>query len=154
EAGDKLGLGDLLEYARQTAAGLAHAHRHGIVHRDIKTGNLMLTEHGSVKITDFGVAKLTAAAPGTRPGTLLGTIPYMSPARAEGLEVAARSDFYSFGVGVFELATGRLPFEAPNELAILDQLKRSEPPPLRSVRRDAPAAVEKLVRRTLEKRPE
>ncbi len=149
-----LSFDDVLKYAQQTAEGLAHAHARGIVHRDVKTSNLMLTEEGDVKITDFGVAKLTGSSLKTLAGGLIGTIPYMSPEQALGMEVDARSDVFSFGVVLFELVTGRLPFEAPNDAALLTKIANARAPRLSEVRTDAPTELERIVGRALKKRLE
>ena len=108
--GHQLPIEEVLDYARQAAEGLAHAHRRGIIHRDLKTNNLMLTEEGRLKITDFGIAKLSQFGGSTAPGILIGTPRYMSPEQAHGRELDSRSDIFSLGVVLFELMTGRLPF--------------------------------------------
>lgn len=152
--GQTLPIEEALEYACQTAEGLAHAHRRGIVHRDVKTSNLMLTEEGGVKITDFGVAKLKSSGLVTTPGSLVGTAVYMSPEQAQGMEVDERSDIFSFGIVLFELVTGGPPFEAANEVALLAKVATAPAPLLRSYRPDAPAALERIVAKTLQKRRE
>src|SRR5262249_20956442 len=145
---------NVLKYGQQAAEGLAHAHARGIIHRDVKTSNLMLTEAGDVKLTDFGIAKLTGTSLNTAPGGLIGTIPYMSPEQALGLEVDERSDVFSLGVVLFELATGRLPFEAPNDAALLTRITSTRPPRLTEVRADGPNKLERIVERALKKRVE
>ena len=145
---------NVLKYGQQAAEGLAHAHARGIIHRDVKTSNLMLTEEGELKLTDFGIAKLTGSSLSTTPGGLIGTIPYMSPEQALGLEVDERSDIFSLGVVLFELATGRLPFEAPNDAALLTRITSTHPPRLTAVRTDAPTELERIVERALKKRLE
>lgn len=152
--GETLTITQILNYARQTAEGLAHAHARGIVHRDIKTSNLMLTEEGSVKITDFGVAKLAGSRFRTVPGSLVGTIAYMSPEQAQGRDVDARSDIFSFGVVLFELITGRLPFEADNDAALLTKIASSPIPKLRERRADVAVGLERIVERALKRDPQ
>ena len=152
--GTTLSLDEVLKYAQQTAEGLAHAHAHGIIHRDVKPSNLMLTEAGDVKITDFGVAKLTGSSLKTLPGGLVGTIAYMSPEQALGMEVDARSDLFSFGVVLFELLAGRLPFQGPSDAAMLTQITNARIPRLGEVRADAPRELEQIVDRALKKRLE
>ena len=144
----------VVEYARQTAEGLAHAHRRGVVHRDVKTSNLMLTDEGDIKITDFGVAKLSRLSSRTVPGSLIGTIRYMSPEQAQGVEADARSDIFSFGVVLFELTTGQTPFQAESDAALLLKIVSSPAPALKALRLDAPEKLEQIVGRALMKRPE
>src|SRR5262245_46735704 len=153
-SGGSLAIDDIFKYARQTAEGLAHAHSRGIVHRDVKTSNLMLTEEGNVKITDFGVAKLSGSRLATIPGSLMGTIAYMSPEQALGMDVDSRSDVFSFGVCLFELITGRLPFEAPNDAALITKVASARAPELKDSRSDVPAGLELVVQRAMKKRVE
>jgi len=154
QASGSLTIEDIFKYAQQTAEGLAHAHSRGIVHRDVKTSNLMLTADGNVKITDFGLAKLSAPSLATIPGSLMGTIAYMSPEQAMGMEVDARSDVFSFGVCLFELITGRLPFEAPNEAALITKVASARAPELKDSRSDIPAGLDLVVQRAMRKRVE
>jgi len=151
--GEQLSIEELLEYAKQAAEGLAHAHRHGIIHRDLKTSNLMLTEEGQLKITDFGIAKLSRFSPSTAPGRLIGTPRYMSPEQAQGQEVDARSDLFSFGVVLFELTTGRLPFEAETESALLLKIASLSAPALSAFRAAAPPQLERIVANLMMKKP-
>jgi serine/threonine-protein kinase len=153
-SGGVLSIDDVLRYARQTAEGLAHAHSRGIVHRDVKTSNLMLSEEGDVKITDFGVAKLSGSSIATVPGSLMGTIAYMSPEQVLGMDVDARSDVFSFGVSLFELITGRLPFEAPNDAALITRVASARAPELKEFRSNVPANLELVVQTALKKRVE
>lgn len=152
--GGVLSTDDILKYAQQTAAGLAHAHARGVVHRDVKTSNLMLTEEDDVKITDFGVAKLSRSSLATIPGSLMGTIAYMSPEQVLGMDVDLRSDVFSFGVSLFELITGRLPFEAPTDAALITKVTSTPAPELKVFRSDVPACLERVVQTALRKRVE
>src|SRR5258707_5145423 len=152
--GTSLSTEDIVKYAQQTAEGLAHAHARGIIHRDVKTSNLLLTEEGDVKITDFGVAKLGGTSLSTVPGSLLGTISYMSPEQAMGLDVDARTDQFSFGVVLFELITGRLPFEAGNDAALLTKVANAHVPELKALRAEVPPKLEEIVGRALKTRAE
>lgn len=151
--------------ALQIAEAVGQAHLAGIVHRDLKPRNIMVRYDGHVKVLDFGLAKLThASADGaanaatqvvlTRIGTTVGTLGYMSPEQAIGDPVDARSDVFSFGVILYEMLTGRLPFSGRNFSDSLQQLHFAEPPPIESLRPDVPAALRNVVSRTLRKRPD
>ena len=114
----------------QAAHGLAVIHRMGLVHRDIKPGNLMLTQHGQVKITDFGIAKAAAAVPLTRTGMVVGTAQYVSPEQAQGMKVTAASDVYSLGVVGYELLSGKRPFNGDSSVSVALAHVSAEPPAL------------------------
>jgi serine/threonine-protein kinase len=145
---------DTRAIAEQVAAGLAHAHAHGVVHRDLKPSNVLFADDGSAKIADFGIAALEGAEPLTDPGTVLGTAAYMSPEQATGQPVTAASDVYSFGVILFRLLTGRLPFaESTDPLAVARAHVSEAAPPVASVRGDAPADLTALADATLAKAP-
>jgi len=159
-----LKLGEVLDVAAQIASALSTAHAAGIVHRDIKPENIMLRRDGIVKLLDFGLAKLTervspdsvdTEAPTslkTDPGTVLGTAVYMSPEQARGLEVDARTDIFSFGVLIYEMIAGRLPFEGSNTNEILASiLSDKEPSPLARYAREVPAELERIVSKALRK---
>ena len=159
-----LKLGEVLDVAAQIASALSAAHAAGIVHRDIKPENIMLRRDGIVKVLDFGLAKLTervspdsvdTEAPTslkTDPGTVLGTAVYMSPEQARGLEVDARTDIFSFGVLIYEMIAGRLPFEGSNTNEILASiLSDKEPSPLARYAREVPAELERIVSKALRK---
>ena len=119
-----------LDVLEQAAHGLAVIHRMGLVHRDIKPGNLMLTQHGQVKITDFGIAKATAAVPLTRTGMVVGTAQYVSPEQAQGMKVTAASDVYSLGVVGYELLSGKRPFNGDSSVSVALAHVSAEPPAL------------------------
>ena len=148
--------GEALEVAMQVASALSAAHAAGIVHRDIKPENIMLRPDGYVKVLDFGLAKLNehpAKDPRrsdkveTDPGTVLGTVSYMSPEQARGLETDARSDIFSLGVVLYEMITGRRPFEGETTADVISSLLGQKP----SLAEDAPAALRRLVDRMLAK---
>ena len=159
----QLEVGEILEIARQVADALVEAHERGVVHRDIKPGNVMLTDRGFVKVLDFGLAKY--APPGSeetatwsgahrlleQPGAVMGTLAYMSPEQARGGVVDERSDVFSLGVLLYELLEGRRPFEGPNAVELLDAILREPPPPL--VGHEGPLARElgRVVLRMIEK---
>jgi tRNA A-37 threonylcarbamoyl transferase component Bud32 len=134
----------------QSADGLSAAHRAGVVHRDIKPGNLIVRPDGVVKLTDFGIAQARDAAPLTRTGMVVGTAQYLSPEQAQGLEVTAASDVYSLGVVAYECLSGERPFDGASQVAIALAHINRPPPPLPA---DVPPAVRLLVERALAKDP-
>ena len=149
--GKELSIGEVLEYGIQIAGALSHAHRHSIIHRDVKTDNLMLTEEGTLKLADFGLAKLRDSVQLTKTGSRLGTAVYMSPEQIRGENVDPRADIFSFGVVLYELITGRLPFLAEHEPAVLYRILNEEPPPLKSLRSNVPAALVGIVKKAMQK---
>ncbi len=137
------------DYAAQAARGLAAAHAKGIVHRDIKGGNIMVTAAGLVKVMDFGLARLTSDARLTQDGTVLGTPAYMAPEQLEGLDVDARADVWALGVVFYEMLAGRLPFKAEYRQALLYAVMHEQPEPLA----EAPEELAAIVAKALEKDP-
>ena len=148
-----LGIEEALRIAIQIASGLAKAHEKGIVHRDIKPGNVLLTGDGQVKIVDFGLAKLAGRTRLTRTGRTVGTVAYMSPEQARGEEVDHRSDLFSLGVLLYELLAGKQPFEADHDTAVLYRILNDTPRPLADIRAEIPLELERIVSRALEKDP-
>jgi eukaryotic-like serine/threonine-protein kinase len=136
------------------AAGLAHAHARGVVHRDLKPSNVLFDDEGRPKLADFGIARM-AAGEGTltEAGTVLGTAAYISPEQAMGEPATAASDVYSFGVLLYRMLTGKLPFESTNALELVRLHRDAPPPPIDSVRRDAPAVLAATAASALAKRP-
>ncbi|AHG93791.1 protein kinase (plasmid) [Gemmatirosa kalamazoonensis] len=141
---------EAIEYGAQIADGLQAAHAAGIVHRDVKPANVMITARGQAKILDFGVAMTTAAGCGGD-GAAVGTIAYMSPEQTRGDPVDARGDVWSLGAVLFEMLTGRRPFHGATERAVVDAIRHVAPPRADRLRPDIPAAVAALVERCLEK---
>lgn len=149
--GHLLSIQKVLEYGGQIASGLLYAHNHGIVHRDIKTDNMMLTGEGTVKITDFGLAMLQGKSPFTPESGTVGTLAYMSPEQIQGGPIDERTDIYSLGIVLFELLTGRLPFLGENEASLVYAIVNDQPPPVSTLRPDVSEGLEETIRRMLSK---
>jgi serine/threonine protein kinase/predicted Zn-dependent protease len=166
-------LREVLDVTSQVASALAAAHEAGIVHRDIKPENIMLRRDGLIKVLDFGLAKLADDADSgarqegieteaptktrvvnTEPGMVMGTASYMSPEQARGLEVDARSDIWSLGVMLYEMVSGRLPFEGTTTSDVIATILHRQPPSLLLYRSDVPAELERIVEKALTKERE
>ena len=138
----------------QAAEGLKQAHEKGIVHRDIKPVNIMITTDGTVKIMDFGLAKLGGKTKLTQMGTTLGTFSYMSPEQSRGEDVDRRTDIWSLGVVLYEMLTGQLPFKGDYEQAVVYSIVNEEPEPMTAVRTGIPMELERIVNKALAKNPD
>jgi Tol biopolymer transport system component/tRNA A-37 threonylcarbamoyl transferase component Bud32 len=158
-------LGEALKYGVQITDALAAAHKAGIVHRDLKPGNVMIGEQQTCKVLDFGLAKLTEAAPVeddstrtlgspvTEEGTIVGTVAYMSPEQSEGKRVDARSDIFSFGSMFYEMLTGRRVFQRDTTPSTLAAIQHEDPKPASEITREIPGEVDRILKRCLRKDP-
>ena len=148
-----LAAGDALTIAGQVAAGLGEAHRKGIIHRDIKSANIMVTEKGQAKVMDFGLAKLRGGSSITKSQTTLGTVAYMSPEQARGEDLDRRTDLWSLGVVLYEMLAGELPFKGDHDQTVIHAILHREPKPLGKIRPGLPPGLEKIVLHALTKNP-
>ncbi len=143
-----------LDYAVQIAEGLKAAHQKGIVHRDIKSQNIMITGSNLVKIMDFGLAKLTGQSMMTQEGAMIGTVNYMSPEQARGDNIDQRTDLWSLGVILYEMLTGKLPFKSTYEQAVIFHILNEEPKPVTEIVKDIPKEISEVLKILLSKLPE
>jgi hypothetical protein len=144
---------EAIRYGIAALSGLEHAHHASVVHRDIKPANMMVAVDGSLKLMDFGIARILEKMRLTRSGHLIGTLEYMSPEQVQGRDVDARSDLYSLAVVLFELVTGRVPFAEGTDFEIMKAQIEAPPPPLRQLVGDVPPVLENILSRALAKDP-
>jgi serine/threonine protein kinase len=149
-----LRIDEALDIAIQIAQGLQAAHEKGIVHRDIKPSNLIVNQHSQVKIMDFGLAQLTDRSRLTQTTSVVGTVSYMSPEQAERRATDRRSDIWALGVVLYEMVTGRPPFEGEHEMAIIYSIINEEPEPITALRVGVPAELDRIVAKAMAKDPQ
>lgn len=138
----------------QVLDGIDHAHELGIVHRDIKPANMMLTEKGTLKVLDFGIARLLGSARMTRAGNIIGTLEYMAPEQVRGEETDGRSDLYALGMMLYEVLTGKLPFDTDNEFELMKSQTEMTPTPPREINPAIPEDVEAAIMKAIQKNPD
>src|SRR3954470_15890694 len=141
----RLGPTDAARIAAEIADALSFAHAHGVVHRDVKPGNVLITPQGQVKVTDFGIARAETSEPLTKTGAVLGTATYFSPEQAQGFPLDGRSDVYALGVVLYEMLTGTAPFTAPSPGAVAYKHVRESPVAPSTVTPDVPGAMDRIV---------
>jgi TolB-like protein/tetratricopeptide (TPR) repeat protein/predicted Ser/Thr protein kinase len=147
----QLELDDAIRLATQVAEGLQEAHKKGVVHRDIKSANIMVTEKDQAKIMDFGLARVTGTTMMTKEGMTMGTIAYMSPEQARGEEVDHRTDIWSLGVVLYEMFSGQLPFKGEHDQAVVYSILNEKPKSITELRSEIPASIDQVVAKALEK---
>jgi serine/threonine-protein kinase len=148
-----LSVNSVIEYALQIVAGLQAAHEKGVIHRDIKSANLMVTPKGQIKIMDFGLAKLSDSSLLTKENSTMGTVAYMSPEQARGRKVDHRTDLWSFGVVLYEMLAGDLPFRGDHPQVVIYSIINETPEPITSLRPDLPPKMREIISTLLAKNP-
>ena len=149
---EKLKIKNVIDFAIQMAEALTEAHEHNIIHRDIKSGNIMLTAKAQIKVMDFGLAKIVGSVTKTNTRTTMGTIAYMSPEQTKGKGVDFRTDIWSLGVVLYEMITGELPFKGDYEQAVIYSILNEEPEKISALRSDVPPTIEHIVYKALAKK--
>jgi eukaryotic-like serine/threonine-protein kinase len=146
--------GDAINYSEQILSALGYAHKLGVIHRDVKPSNMMLSPDGVVKLMDFGIARPNNDVGMTLTGTTLGSLNYMSPEQVRGSEVDGRSDIYSFGVSLYEMVTGELPFQGNSNYSVMSAHIQQAPRPPITVRPDLPRGLNEIILMALAKDPQ
>jgi serine/threonine protein kinase len=149
-----LELGEALRIATQVAEGLQEAHKKGVVHRDIKSANIMVMDKGQAKVMDFGLARIAGGTLLTKEGMAMGTIAYMSPEQARGEEVNHRTDIWSLGIVLYEMFSGRLPFKGEHDQGVVYSILNEKPKPITDLRSEIPLSIGQVVSKALEKNPD
>jgi len=144
---------EAVNYSEQILSALSYAHKHNIIHRDIKPANMMLTPQGVVKLMDFGIARSGTDGSLTSTGTTLGSLNYMPPEQVRGEAADARSDIYSFGISLYELLTGKLPFQGDSQYSLMTAQLNQQPPSPISLRADVPPALNEIILMAMAKEP-
>jgi len=154
QAGGPLSIAEMAHIFRETASALDYAHRQGVLHRDIKPANVLLDKSGRVVLTDFGIARIVSETQFTVTGTLVGTPAYMSPEQGMGMPISTSSDIYSLGIILYEMVTGKVPFDADTPLAVIHKHINEPLPSPRELRDDIPRALERVIVKALSKGPQ
>ena len=144
----------VLKTMSAAADGLAHAHERGVLHRDIKPSNIMISKNGTVKIMDFGIAKMKGSTSMTRVGSVIGTLEYIAPELLSGKVPSPQSDLYAMGVVIYELLSGKLPFEGPTEASLINSIINQKPKSIKSLNPEVPKSLENILENLLHKNPE
>jgi len=150
----KLEIDEIILIAQQIADGLSYAHSKNLTHRDIKPENIMFAEDGTVKITDFGLSKIKSIGEQTTSGLIVGTISYISPEQVQGASVDHRTDIWSLGIVLYEMLTGRLPFQGDLQPALIYSILTKEPTPINELREDTPEFLQNIISNCLQKNPD
>ena len=148
-----LSTSESISYCKQILGALRHAHERGVVHRDIKPHNIMLLDDGTVKVTDFGIAHVSNFETVTMTDTAIGSVHYISPEQARGLATDEKSDIYSTGVMLYEMATGQLPFTAETPVSVALMQVQQDPKPPREIKPDIPVGLEQIILKAMQKDP-
>lgn len=154
KTGSKMPLDEIKSIIRQVAEALEYAHKQGIIHRDIKPSNILIDNHGQTYLTDFGIARIASTTQFTTTGALIGTPTYMSPEQCKGVDISHVSDLYSLGIILYEMLTGKVPYDSETPLSVLQKHITEPVPSLYEYRTDLPPSFEQIISTALAKEPE